>query len=236
MTTEVVRKLNQNVPGKYEALFGPPPLYKVEDEKNYNANLCALEQDVNPRDHVERIYVRDLADHVYEIQWWRRFRSRLIKQLQKEELRRQANEIAHAALIRKQGLRGSDFGSFYTSKNASNSKERDPEAEAALNAESQKIDAETESALAELRQAEHGPIDEAALFRNWIPLYDLVEKRLTVAEEKLSITLAQLEEHRNGLGPLLRRATETIIDAEPIDDLAPAREALAAPEEPRQPQ
>ena len=236
MTTEVVRKLNRNAPAEYEALFGPPPLYKAEDETNYNANLCALEQDVNPRDHVERIYVRDLADHVYEIQWWRRLRNLLIRQVHKEEFRRRANEVVHAAHVRKDGLRGGDFGSFFRPKDVPDPNQRTPEAEAALNAEIKKIDSETESVLAELRQAECQPPDEAALFRNWIALSDLVEKRVTVAEEKLSMTLAQLEAHRDGLGPLLRRATETIIDAEPIDDPAPARGALAAPEEPRQPQ
>jgi hypothetical protein len=237
MSTDVVKKPDRNIPAEYKALFGPPPLYKTEDEKNYNAILCGLEQDVRPQDHFERTFVRDLTDLAYEIQWWRRLRNRLIRQVHKEDLQRQAAEVVLRAKSRKDSLRGGGgFGSFYKSKDVPDPNERDSEAETTVNAEMKKIDADTENALAELRQAEHGPIDEAALFRNWIPLYDLVEKRLTVAEEKLSITLAQLEEHRNGLGPLLRRATETIIDAEPIDDLAPAREALAAPEEPRQPQ
>jgi hypothetical protein len=234
MSTDVVVKPNRNIPAEYKRLFGPPPLYKIEDQTNYNATLCGFDQDVNPRDHVEKILVRDLTDQAYEIQWWRRLRNRVIRQVHKEEFRRRAGDVVLAADIRKRSLRGSDdFASFFRPKHVPDPNQRTPEAEATLNAEIQKIDAETEATLAELRQAEHGPIDEAALFRNWIPLYDLIEKRLTVAEEKFSMTLTQLEQHRDGLGQLLRRVAETIIDIEPAVDPAPAREALAGPGEPR---
>jgi hypothetical protein len=234
MSTDVVVKPNRNIPAEYKRLFGPPPLYKVEDETYYNATLCGFDQDVNPRDHVEKILVRDLADQAYEIQWWRRLRNRVMRQVHKEEFRRRAGDVVHAADIRKRSLRGSDdFASFFGTKQVPDPNQRTPEAEATLNAEIQKIDAETEATLAELRQAEHGPIDEAALFRNWIPLHDLIEKRLTVAEEKFAMALTQLEQHRDGLGQLLRRVAETIIDIEPAVDPARAREALPGPEEPR---
>lgn len=234
MSTDVVKKPNRNIPAEYKALFGPPPLYKTEDEKNYNTILCGLEQDVRPQDHFERTFVRDLTDLAYEIQWWRRLRNRLIRQVHKEDLQRQAAEVVLRAKSRKDSLRGGGgFGSFYKSKDVPDPNERDSEAETTVNAEMKKIDADTESALAELKQAEHGPIDEAALFRHWIALDDLVQRRLTVAKEQFSMTCMLLEQHREGLGQLLRRFDETIIDIEAAEDPAPPRGALVAPGEPR---
>jgi hypothetical protein len=194
MSTDVVKKPNRNIPAEYKALFGPPPLYKTEDEKNYNAILCGLEQDVRPQDH----FRTDLRSRPHRPclrnSMARRLRNRLIRQVHKEDLQRRAAEVVLRANSRKDSLRGGGgFESFYKSKDVPDPNERDSEAETTVNAEMKKIDADTESALAELRQAEHGPIDEAALFRHWIALDDLVQRRLTVAkEQKKSPALAGL--------------------------------------------
>jgi hypothetical protein len=227
MPTDAVTKLNRNIPAKYKTPFGSPPLHDIEDQKIYDAILCGLAQDIRPQDCIERILLRDLADHVYEIQWLRRLKHRVIRQAHREEMVRRAKAVIAAADVRKITLRNqSEAASAPTKPKVDVPDANKPalDAEMALKAEIEKIDAETRQKLAKLQEAEDGPIDEAALLRNWIAPHDLVDSRLTVTESKFRATLEQFDEHRSGLGQHLRQRAEKIIDIEPAEDLTPARE------------
>jgi len=58
-----------------------------------------------------------------------------------------------------------------------------------------------------------GEIDEAALFRNWIPYYIAVQ--IGPLEVKFRATVRLLDDHQQGLGQRLRNIAEKTIDIEP---------------------
>jgi hypothetical protein len=221
MAKNEIAKSNANIAAKFERLFGPPPVHKFEDEEIYNAILCGLVRDIGPLDAIEDILLRDLTGHAYEIQWLRRLRHQLIREVHKQELARRAERLVGEAQVRIGQIRAA---------NASKTPKADlpgtdkAVSDAEVAAETEKITAEAREKLEKLTEAENGEIDEAALFRNWIALYDAVESRLTVVERKFHLALEALDEHRQGLGQRLREFAERTIDAEPSEDPATTRE------------
>jgi hypothetical protein len=105
MSKQAVAK---SIPGEFKELFGPPALHKAEDEKIYNAILCAYVKDFGPLDTISRFFLLDLAHYTYEIQWFRRLLNNLIREIHKRELGRRGQKlveeaelrISHATLIR----------------------------------------------------------------------------------------------------------------------------------------
>lgn len=55
-----------------ETIFGPPPILPGEDTSAYEALLRRVSADVKPTDIIEKIWVRDIVDHTWEIFRWRR--------------------------------------------------------------------------------------------------------------------------------------------------------------------
>ena len=55
-----------------ETIFGPPPILPGEDTSAYDALLRRVSADVKPTDIIEKIWVRDIVDHTWEIFRWRR--------------------------------------------------------------------------------------------------------------------------------------------------------------------
>ena len=49
-----------------QALFGPPPLIPGEDARAYETLLLAVAQAVEPKDVIEWLYVKDVADFTWE--------------------------------------------------------------------------------------------------------------------------------------------------------------------------
>ncbi len=220
MATHEVAKTNPNIAVEFERLFGPPPVHKFEDEEIYNAILSGLAQDVGPLDTIEQILLRDLADHAYEIQWLRRLRHQVIREAHKQELARRGEKLVAEAHVRINRIKAA------SASNAPNADRptADKSVSEAEAAEIEKINAEFREKLETLMEAEHGEIDEAALFRNWIAYYDAIEGRLTVVERKFRLALQELDQHRQGLGQHLHKVAERIIDVEPSEDPATAGE------------
>jgi hypothetical protein len=48
------------------------------------------------------------------------------------------------------------------------------------------------------KEAEEGELDEAALFRNWIPYYAAVQNQLGPLEVKFRATVRLLDDHQQG--------------------------------------
>jgi hypothetical protein len=210
--TTVLAKPTPNIPVEFCELFGPPPLHKAEDEKIYNALLCSLAKDFGPLDTIGRILLRDLADYTYTIHWLRRLLSKLVREVHKQDLARRAEKLVADTQQR------IEYAKVYrnlTDQKPNISAADKATAEAALKAQTEKIQTEAQQKLAELQRAEDGEVDEAALFRNWIPLYIAVQDQLSLVEGKFHTTVDLLDEHQQGLGHRLRKVAETIIDIEP---------------------
>jgi hypothetical protein len=71
-----------------EELCGEPALLSFEDPEIYRKLLLKPVVDVKPSDVIERIWLRDIADHSWEIRRLRRFKVQLIERRQ-DDLRRQ---------------------------------------------------------------------------------------------------------------------------------------------------
>ena len=62
------------VPPEVQALFGEPPLMRGEDAGAYNKLLDQFAELVKPRDVLEWLWLKDIADHPWEIRRLRRFK------------------------------------------------------------------------------------------------------------------------------------------------------------------
>jgi hypothetical protein len=70
------------------ALLGPPPLIDGEDATNYDAILERISADVAPADFLEEIWVRNVADLVWDSIRLRRLKSQLLQAAAHEGLKR----------------------------------------------------------------------------------------------------------------------------------------------------
>jgi len=68
------------------ALFAKPPLLMTESAEDFAALSAVLEQEIKPRGAVERIYVADIAAHVWEILRLRRCKAGIVNTAFKEAL------------------------------------------------------------------------------------------------------------------------------------------------------
>ena len=63
-----------------ETIFGPPPVLPGEDASAYEALLACVSADVKPADIIEKIWVRDIVDHTWDIFRLRRIKVSLVSQ------------------------------------------------------------------------------------------------------------------------------------------------------------
>jgi hypothetical protein len=59
-------------------ILGPPPLFEAESAADYNQLYDRLRSAVSPKDVIEEIWVRDLADLVWETNRLRRLKAKLM--------------------------------------------------------------------------------------------------------------------------------------------------------------
>lgn len=79
------RAIDENI--ELSVLFGPPALIKRENKALYHEFLAKVSRAVNPKEFLEEIWVRDIADLTWEAQRMRRFKARLVsKQLTIKDL------------------------------------------------------------------------------------------------------------------------------------------------------
>jgi hypothetical protein len=70
---------NNSVPPDIQALFGDPPLLSTEDPARYRDMLDRFAESIAPRNIIEWLYVKDVADLSWEIARLRRYRALLIE-------------------------------------------------------------------------------------------------------------------------------------------------------------
>jgi len=68
------------IPPEIRDLLGPAPVLSIEDANRYERALDRFAQCVQPRDAIEWMLVRDLADERWEIERLRRFKHELIEE------------------------------------------------------------------------------------------------------------------------------------------------------------
>jgi hypothetical protein len=76
------------IPAEIEELWGEPALLSIEDPEIYRKFLLKIVADVLPTDVIEWLWVKDVADHSWEIRRLRRLKVQLIE-LRLDGVRRQ---------------------------------------------------------------------------------------------------------------------------------------------------
>jgi hypothetical protein len=74
-----VKNREEAVKGRTDPLFGPPPLIAGEDEERYWRMHATIENGVNPKNIVERLYVRELTDKAWLQQRNRTFQALVVE-------------------------------------------------------------------------------------------------------------------------------------------------------------
>src|SRR5262249_21798474 len=201
MAKKQVTNATPNIAAEFTKLFGPPPLLKTEDSAIYSAILEGLAQDEKPRSFIARILIRDVADLVYQRLWLGGLGTRLIKEAHKERVRFSVDMAETSANMSKQTLQKKlALSSGKPKADVPNADKSESEAEKALKAEIDKIDAELTERLRQLLEVAKGPVDEAAVFSRSIGKYERVQSLLAIVDKKFSATLKLLDEYRYGLG------------------------------------
>jgi len=174
------------------ALLGPRPLIDGEDGNNYDVILKRISADVAPADFVEEIWVRNVADLVWESVRLRRLKSQLLLAAAHEGLARVLTSLLDWTIARQ-----------LSRKWVAGDEEALGQVEQLLGQAGLTIDA----AMAETLAAR---IDDV----------ERIDRMVIIAEVRRDAVLREIRSRRLAFGQALCRASEAI-DAE-FEDVAPA--------------
>ena len=178
-------------------LFGAPPLLACEDRGAFDRLLARIAGDLDPQDTLEMMWVKDLADLVWETLRYRRFRSLIVDAARHEALSALARSLA--------AVPGDD----------------EPNDRDCLNdyAGSRWMsDAAAKSEVLEILGA-HGMSEDsiaAEAFRRRGEDIARIEKLLISAEVRRDRVLREIAAYRDVFAARARASVNRLIDAEPL--------------------
>jgi hypothetical protein len=231
MATKAPAQASPIVPAEIWELLGPPPVLSTEDTNKYEKALLGFAQCVRPKDFIEWMWVRDLADERLEIQRQRVFKIRLVEEAHKAKLTR-TTAVTEARLV------SEVWGLCVTARSVLSPNplktKLKAEREKKLQADIDKLVAESEKKLALLNKLPTDA-DYASALKDWIVFYEQADKLQSTAQKRFDAILEQLDRHREGLGRRLRQVSDDIIDGEfeeapghlQEDEVAPAPRSKA---------
>jgi hypothetical protein len=180
-----------------EALLGPPPIIYGEAKDVYDAFFARVQASVRPKDIVEEIWVRDVVDLVWWAQRLRRLRDNLLVAKTQEAIRAVMRPLIglENALILAEGWAW-----------------REPESVEKLQSYLRQTELTMDVVMAQALQIALNDIER-------------IDGMIMKAEARRNAALREIERHRAALADALRRATESVRDAEFTEvgcDQAPA--------------
>ena len=201
MSHEEEGKVTKWVPAENKALFGPPPVLSSENVEHYHEIWDQLTACLMPNDFMEQLLIRTVVDTTWDAQRYtrqrtlsveRRFRQHLEFQVKrsKDIKERRDQQIRH--LAEKMGRPESDVARLI---------ELDEEVVLTIG----KVDEILDRIPTEL--------DHARALESAIGYHEQLERLINGALARRDQALAQLEYYREGLGQLLRKESDKIIDS-----------------------
>jgi hypothetical protein len=179
-------------------LLGPPPIISGEDPKEYAELLERIHDDVKPRDFIEAAFVRDIADHIWEIRRLRRLKAQLLQVAAPEGLKGVLRNLVDFPLSDDLAMK---WG------------QRDHHA-------IEKVD----KLLAKAGLTMDGVMAETLAVK--LDAFDRIERLIGTAEKRYAAALHEIERHRETLADAVR-ATKEAVDAE-FEDVVPKGTANGA--------
>jgi hypothetical protein len=178
------------------SLLGPPLLIKGEDGGVYQEVAARISMAVKPKDFLEEIWVRDVADLTWEILRMRRLKAaRLVSAMSSL-----ISDIL-APVLGYDGAREVSSGWELGNRQAVK---------------------DVNKHVTEMGWT----IDAVAAlsFSNRIDTFDRIDRMLTSAEARRNAALREIERHRATIAAALRQASDNVVEAE-FEDLASDRPA-----------
>jgi len=220
------------IPPELDALLDPPPVLDKDDAESHQLTFMGFAHVVQPRDFIEWIYVRDAADHRYEVTWLRRLKTRLVRRPRKyfeidlfhgifssceAEIKKVEDRTKADLSTKIKQLRGAP------DKVKAETEKLEATAKAHLDAATDKLHREACQKMEAQKRTIKGDLQEADFFEQWFESYVQVDDLLRRAEQAFENDLRRLDEHRQGLGARLRKAANEMIDGEfeEVHDPAP---------------
>jgi hypothetical protein len=213
----------EDLPLELHLLLDEAPVTNRDDAGLHELTFMGLAHVVRPRDFIEWLIVRDMADHRCEITWARRLMAGFVRRVRKdykgmrvvelckpcEEELKKLNDTVRADLAMQIGqLKG------------------DPET---VNKEAERLQAEAKARYLEsareirlkaqkdwdrVQSAIDEELTDVDFFEDWIEPYEQLSNLVQRAEQKFDNDLCRLEEYRHGLGESLHKSLHEIIDAQ----------------------
>jgi hypothetical protein len=174
-------------------LCGPPPVLSTESGEAYNTMLLRLIESVQPKDFIERLFCKHIADCTWEIIRYTRHKTLLIERKHRQVLDCRAQHIK-AVARNKQAPKPAE-------------EKREPPTDA-MRASLKELEAITLQSPTEL--------DHADALERGIEYAERLDKLLNAATARRDDVLAQLERYRDGLSARQFGSAE-VIDYDPAD-------------------
>src|SRR5262252_4583750 len=220
------------IPPELDVLLDPPPVLDKDAAESHQLTFMGFAHVVQPRDFIEWIYVRDAADHRYEVTWLRRLKTRLVRRPRKyfeidlfhgifssceAEIKKVEDRTKADLSTKIKQLRGAP------DKVKAETEKLEATAKAHLDAATDKLHREACQKMEAQKRTIKSDLQEADFFEQWFELYVQVDDLLRRAEQAFENDLRRLDEHRQGLGARLRKAANEMIDGEfeEVHDPAP---------------
>ncbi len=166
------------------ASLGPPPLIEGEDGVAYNQFHGGVAASVKPKDFLEEIWVRDIADLSWEVLRLRRIKAQLLKSWTAVKIRVYLKDLCGASQAQKLSAELGDPSVI-------------ARVDELLSANGLSLESITAEVFVELTEA-----------------LERIDRMMMNAETRRNNALHEVERHRSTLAQALRRATDEVVDAE----------------------
>jgi hypothetical protein len=218
-----------DLPTELHILLDDPPVTNRDDAALHELTFMGLAHAVKPRDFIEWLILRDMADHRYEIAWGRRLMAGFVRHARKnykvkeivelwnpyEEKLKKLNDTIRADLAKQIGqLKGEP------EKVKTDTERLQAEAKARCLESDKEVRLKAQKEWAPVQRAIDEELTDADFFKDWIGPYEHLLNLVQRAEQKFDNDLRRLDEYRHGLGESLRKSAREIIDAE-LEEINP---------------
>src|ERR1700736_5854479 len=177
-------------------LFGPPPVLRSESTQSYDEIMTRLMEGVAPRNFIQQIYIKELADCTWEMARYTRHKTLTMEARFKQRLKFQAQRQRVAAQSKDTLARGP----------AEQAQEAATTPDDVLDGLVNEID---DMLLKPAAEIGHVRALEVVLVK-----LERINKLLNAARARRNNILEQIEAYKAGLGQRLRRISDKIIATE----------------------
>jgi hypothetical protein len=196
-------------------LLGPPPVLSTEDAKAYDEIRARLMQCLMPRDFMEQLLIKQVADCTWEIKRYMRHMTLAIERKFRQLREFQAKRAKALTQMKDANIRDAERDGHPATEPGCMNEHKD-----GVEGTIEDVDAMIDKAPVEL--------DHAQALEAGIEYHGQLDQLLNSAVARRNNAFDQLERYRYGWGKRLRKVSDEIIDAE-FSDAAPQSTNVTVP-------